>query len=129
MRLAKNRSSSGEIAWSFSATMNHDGLVFHATLDTVALKPEVLIGPCVAARTFESATGKSHAKCCTKASVERVMKPCLSTIAVAKDAGGGELLPRASAGSPTSGPEGATQTRPTAVGSTPSSVMTTPGPG
>ena len=69
--------------------MNHDGLVFHATLDTVALKAEVLIGPCVAAMTFESAAGKSQAKCYVIVSIERVMKPCRSTIGAANDAGGG----------------------------------------
>src|ERR1700687_6022350 len=89
MRFAKKRSSSGAIAWSFLLTMYHDGFVFHATLETLVPKAEAIIGPCVAARTFASAAGKSQAKCFTIVSVDRLMKPCLSTIGSANVGGGG----------------------------------------
>src|SRR5256885_13924265 len=75
MRFAKKRSSSGAIAWSFLPTMYHDAFVFHATLDTLVPKAETTIGPCIAARA--------------RASVDRLMKPCLSMIGAANVGGGG----------------------------------------
>src|SRR2546423_14443491 len=68
-------SSSGAIAWSFLPTMYHDAFVFHATLDTLVPKAETTIGPCIAARA--------------RASVDRLMKPCLSMIGAANVGGGG----------------------------------------
>src|SRR5580765_704043 len=83
MRFAKKRSSSGAIAPSSLDTMYQDGFFFHATLDTLVPKDAALIGPCVAATTRASAGGRSDAKCFTIASVDRVMKPCLSMIGAA----------------------------------------------
>src|SRR5258705_7972418 len=89
MRFAKKRSSSGAIAWSFLATIYHDGFVFHATLDSFAPKAEVAIGVCVAASSRASAGGRSQAKCFTIVSVDRLMKPCASMIGAANDGAGG----------------------------------------
>jgi hypothetical protein len=63
IRVAKKRSSSGAIARSCFATMYHDGLVFHATCDTLAANADAAIGFCVAARTAASAAGRSQANC------------------------------------------------------------------
>jgi len=68
MRFAKKRSKSGAIAPSRVDTTYHDGLVFHATLDTLVAKAEVLMGPWVAATTRASAGGRSDAKSFTTAS-------------------------------------------------------------
>src|SRR5882672_12242295 len=89
MRFAKKRSSSGAIAPSSFDTMYHDGFIFHAAADTWAAKAEALIGPCVAATTRASAGGRSDAKCLTTASVDRLKKPCLSTMGAASAGGGG----------------------------------------
>src|SRR5262245_26621631 len=60
MRLAKKRSSSGEIAWSSVETAYQEGLVFQATPDTVAPNDAELIGPWVAAASAASLAGRSE---------------------------------------------------------------------
>src|SRR5262245_53387049 len=84
IRFAKKRSRSGAIAPSSLDTIYHDGLVFHATLDTLVSNAETWMGPWVAATTRASAGGRSDAKCLTTASVGRLMKPCESTTGAVK---------------------------------------------
>src|SRR5258706_3104323 len=59
---ANFRSRSGGIIRSLEATTYHVGLVFHAALVSFAPRAAPLVGPCVAARRFLSATGRSCAK-------------------------------------------------------------------
>src|SRR5262245_5590124 len=108
MRFAKKRSRSGAIAPSSVETTYQDGLLFHATLNTLLPKAETLMGPWVAATTRASAGGRSDAKCLTTASMGRVMKPCASTIGAASAGGAGYGLPRSPITSPASGPKAAT---------------------
>src|SRR5256885_8172723 len=56
------RWSSGWIIRSFSATMNHEGLIFQAAFVTFSSNAFPKIGPCVAAITFVCAAGRSGAK-------------------------------------------------------------------
>src|SRR5262245_31133378 len=105
--------------------MYHEGFVFHATPDTCAPKEAELIGPWVAAATYASFSGRSEPNF-LKASADKVMKPFSSTLGAASAGGCGYFFPSSPTCSPSSGANAATYTRPTTLGSTPASVMTTP---
>src|SRR5687767_4839617 len=91
--LAISRWRSGWIMWSAVATTYHEGLVFHAAVETFCSKALLWIGPCVAVITAVLEAGRSCAKCLLTPSGVSRRKPAESALMWAKPGAGGWFLP------------------------------------